>query len=244
MSRRLPKPSPSRSTRPARSTGNGWNRSPAASLGSCKHELGSLVYRNPEGGGWETADRYLSGNVRVKLVSAQSAATLDPSYRRNIEALETVQPPDLQPGDIEARLGSSWIPATDIRDFIVHTLDAGPESVRVAHAEAIATWTVETDYAAKIGVANTTTYGTARFRASDLIEDSINGRTPTAYDEREDGSRVVNQQETIAAREKQQQLKDRFREWVWEDPERSTRLAREYNDRFNNSACGNSTARI
>jgi N12 class adenine-specific DNA methylase len=172
--------------------------------------------------------------VRLKLAAAQSAATLDPSYRRNIEALEAVQPPDLQPGDIEARLGSFRIPATDIRDFIVQTLDAGPESVRVAHAEAIATWTIETDYAAKTGVANTTTYGTARFRAADLIEDSLNGRTPTAYDEREDGSRVVNQQETIAAREKQQQLKDRFREWVWEDPERSTRLARDYNDRFNN----------
>jgi len=199
-----------------------------------QQELGSLVYRNPEGGGWETADQYLSGNVRAKLVAARSAATLNPSYRRNIDALEAVQPPDLQPGDIEARLGSSWIPATDIRDFIAHTLDTGIESVRVSHAEAIATWTVEIDHGARTGVANTTTYGTARFRASDLVEDALNGRTPTAYDEREDGSRVVNQQETIAAREKQQQLKDRFREWVWEDSERSTRLGRDYNDRFNN----------
>lgn len=199
-----------------------------------QRELGSLVYRNPEGGGWETADRYLSGNVRAKLAAALSAATIEPSYRRNIEALEAVQPPDLQPGDIEARLGSSWIPATDIRDFIARALDTGPDSVRVSHAEAIAAWTVETDIAARTNVANTTTYGTARFRASDLIEDALNGRTPTAYDEREDGSRVVNQQETIAAREKQQQLKDRFREWVWEDPERSTRLGRDYNDRFNN----------
>lgn len=199
-----------------------------------QRELGSLVYRNPEGGGWETADRYLSGNVRAKLAAALSAATIEPSYRRNIEALEAVQPPDLQPGDIEARLGSSWIPAADIRDFIARTLDTGPDSVRVSHAEAIAAWTVETDMGARTNVANTTTYGTARFRASDLIEDALNGRTPTAYDEREDGSRVVNQQETIAAREKQQQLKDRFREWVWEDPERSTRLARDYNDRFNN----------
>ena len=75
---------------------------------------------------------------------------------------------------------------------------------------------------------------TSRFRASDLIEQALNGRTPTAYDEHEDGSRTVNQQETIAAREKQQQLKDRFREWVWEDRERARRLARDYNDRFNN----------
>ena len=76
-----------------------------------QHELGELVYRNPEGGAWETADRYLSDNVRAKLTTARSAAALDASYRRNIEALEAVQPPDLQPGDIEARLGSSWIPA-------------------------------------------------------------------------------------------------------------------------------------
>ena len=82
-----------------------------------QHELGGLVYRNPEGA-WETADRYLSGNVRAKLAAARSAAALDASYQRNIEALEAVQPADLQPGDIEARLGSSWIPATDIRDFV------------------------------------------------------------------------------------------------------------------------------
>ena len=122
----------------------------------------------------------------------------------------------------------------DIRDFVAQLIEAEPESVRVSHAEAIATWTLEIDLAARLSVSNTTTHGTARFRASDLIEDALNGRTPTAYDEREDGSRVVNQQETIAAREKQQQVKDRFREWVWEDPERAARLAREYNDRFNN----------
>ena len=197
-------------------------------------ELGELVYRNPEGGEWETADRYLSGNVRDKLATARSAAALDDSYRRNIDALVAIQPPDLQPGDIEARLGSSWIPETDIGAFVAHVLEAEPENVRVSHAGAIATWTLEIDYGAKTGVANTTTYGTARFRASDLLEDALNGRTPTAYDEREDGSRVINQLETIAAREKQQQIKDRFREWVWEDPERGARLARDYNDRFNN----------
>ncbi len=83
-------------------------------------------------------------------------------------------------------------------------------------------------------MSNTTTWGTSRFRASELIEQALNGRTPTAYDEHEDGSRTINQQETIAAREKQQQLKDRFREWIWQDGERASRLARDYNDRFNN----------
>ena len=99
---------------------------------------------------------------------------------------------------------------SDIRDFVAELLDVAPATVRVGYAEAIATWTVELDYAAKYSVSNTTTHGTARFRASDLIEQALNGRTPTAYDEDPDGNRVVNQQETIAAREKQQQLKDRF----------------------------------
>jgi N12 class adenine-specific DNA methylase len=179
-----------------------------------QRELGSLVYCNPEGGQWETADRYLSGDVRRKLAVATAAAGLDPAYERNIEALKAVQPVDLEPGDIEARLGSSWIPASDIRDFVAGLLDTAPRNVRVAHAPAIATWTVEIDGGEKFSVGNTTTFGSARFRASELIEQALNGRVPTAYDQQPDGSRIINQQETVAAREKQQQLKDRFREWV------------------------------
>ena len=176
-------------------------------------ELGSLAYRNPEGGTWETADRYLSGNVRAKLVVAQSSARLDPAYQRNVEALQAVQPPDLKPGEIEARLGSSWIPRSDIRDFVSELLDVAPATVKVGYAESIATWTLELDYAANYTVSNTTTHGTSRFRASDLIEQSLNGRTPTAYDQDPEGKCTVNQPETIAAREKQQQLKDRIGEY-------------------------------
>ena len=197
-------------------------------------ELGSLAYRNPEGGAWETADQYLSGNVRAKLVAAEASARLDPVYQRNIEALQAVQPKDLEPGEIEARLGSSWIPRSDIRDFVAELLDISPTSIKVGYAETIATWTLELDYGAKYVVSNSTTHGTARFRASELIEQSLNGRTPTAYDEDAEGNRTVNQPETIAAREKQQQLKDRFGEWVWEDPSRAKRLADDYNFRFNN----------
>jgi len=204
---------------------------PASEL---QEELGSLVYRNPEGGAWETADRYLSGNVRSKLAVAQVSAQSDPAYRRNVEALQSVQPKYLEPNEIEARLGSTWIPASDVRDFVTELLDVPHASVKIGYAETIATWTVELDYGAKHVVNNTTTHGTARFRASELVEQSLNGRTPTAYDEHEDGSRAVNQPETIAAREKQQQLKDRFRDWVWEDRERAERLAKEYNFRFNN----------
>ena len=199
-----------------------------------RDELGSLAYRNPEGGTWETADRYLSGNVRAKLAVAQASEQIDSAYRRNVEALQAVQPKDLEPGEIEARLGSSWIPPSDVRGFVAELLDVPRASVKIGYAETIATWTVELEYSAKHVVNNTTTHGTARFRASELIEQSLNGRTPTAYDEHEDGSRTVNQPETIAAREKHQQLKDRFRDWVWEDRERAERLAKEYNFRFNN----------
>src|ERR1035437_8988162 len=152
-----------------------------------QRELGSLVYCNPEGGLWETADRYLSGDVRRKLAVADAAAGLDPHFARNIEALKAVQPADLEPGDIEARLGSSWIPRSDIRDFVAGLLDTAPSNVRVAHAPAIATWTVEIDGGEKYSVGNTTTFGSARFRASELVEQALNGRVPTAYDQQPDG---------------------------------------------------------
>ena len=109
-------------------------------------ELGGLAYRNPEGGTWETADRYLSGNVRTKLAVAQMSAQLDPAYERNVEALRAVQPRDLEPGEIEARLGSTWIPRSDVRAFLAELLDVPPDSVKIAFAESIATWTVEPDY--------------------------------------------------------------------------------------------------
>jgi len=131
-----------------------------------------------------------------------------------------VQPEDILPGDISARLGSPWIPTSDIRDFIVQLLDIPERAVSVAHAGAIATWTVTLDGYAKSSVSNTTTHGTARFLASDLIEQALNGRVPTAYDEMPDKTRVINQRETIAAREKQQQLKDKFSEWAWKDEQR------------------------
>ena len=207
----------------------------AKSSSELQVELGSLVYRNPDAGTWETADRYLSGNVRNKLAVAQAAAQLNPTYKPNVAALQAVQPKDLEPGEIEARLGSSWIPKSDIQNYVAEVLQVPPGQVKVSHAETIATWTLELDYSAKYTVSNTTTHGTARFRASDLLEQSLNGRTPTAYDEDQDGRKTVNQPETIAAREKQQQLKDRFRDWVWEDPKRAERLASDYNLRFNNT---------
>ncbi len=201
--------------------------------GHLQRELESLIYRNPEGE-WETADRYLSGDVRAKLRTADAAATIDPSYRRNVEALTAVQPVDLLPGDISARLGSSWIPASDVKTFVKELLDVPERTVSVCHSGAIATWSLTLDSTAKSNVSNTTAWGTPRALASDLIDDALNGRTPTIYDQIDRDTRVVNQQETIAAREAQQKIKDRFSEWIWQDEERARRLARLYNDRFNN----------
>jgi N12 class adenine-specific DNA methylase len=199
-----------------------------------QRELDSLIYRNPEGE-WETADRYLSGDVRAKLKTAEAAATLDlTSYRRNVEALKEVQPVDLLPGDISARLGSSWIPASDVKKFVSELLDTPERTITVSHSGAIATWALTLDSTAKSNVSNTTAWGTTRALASDLIDDALNGRTPTIYDQIDKDTRVVNQQETIAAREAQQKIKDRFSEWIWQDEERAQRLARLYNDRFNN----------
>jgi N12 class adenine-specific DNA methylase len=196
-------------------------------------ELDALVYRNPEGE-WETADCYLSGDVRAKLKTAEAAASLDPSYHRNVEALKEVQPVDLLPGDISARLGSSWIPTGDVKKFVAELLDIPASAITVSHAGTIATWALTLESYAKANVSNTTAWGSPRALASDLIDDALNGRTPTIYDQIDKDTRVVNQQETIAAREAQQKIKERFSEWIWQDEERARRLARLYNDTFNN----------
>src|SRR5207245_5823479 len=134
---------------------------------------------------------------------------------------------------INARLGASWIPRSDIADFIAETLHVPVNDVSIGHAGEIAAWSVKLDFFASHSVSNTTTHGTKRMAASDLIEDALNMRVPTIYDTLPDDTRVVNQTETIVAREAQQKLKDRFARWIWEDPNRTERLARLYNDTFN-----------
>ncbi|HEX7362274.1 MAG TPA: SNF2-related protein [Bryobacteraceae bacterium] len=207
------------------------------SIPALETELTGLVFRNPEGNRWETADAYLSGNVRQKLRAAEAAAALSPEFTSNVEALRAVQPQDLEPGDIDARLGSPWIPVADIRSFLCELLSAEETEVSVSHAESIASWAVELGYGVKYAAANTTTYGTARFAAGTLIEQALNNRTPTAYDEvtGPNGEKrlVVNQNETLAGRERQQELKEHFQKWIWQDPARAERLARDYNERFN-----------
>jgi N12 class adenine-specific DNA methylase len=215
--------------------GVGWERMAeltGESIRQLQVELVGQVFQTPQGV-WETADEYLSGDVRSKLRTAEAAAAINPVFARNVEALRAVQPEDIKPGDIQARLGASWIPKSDIADFIAETLQLPRGDVSVGHAGAIATWSVKLDVLTARNVSNTTTYGTKRKSAADLIEDALNLRLPTIYDTLPDETRVVNQAETIAAREAQQKLKDLFTQWVWKDSTRAERLARLYNDTFN-----------
>ncbi|MVT69494.1 lactate dehydrogenase [Bradyrhizobium pachyrhizi] len=198
-------------------------------------ELGSAVFRDPADGSWQTADSYLSGPVRDKLRAAEAAAALDASYERNVTALQAVQPADLKPSDITARLGAPWIPATDIVAFVKETMDA---EIGIHHMPELASWTVE---ARQLGwmAAGTSEWGTDRRHAGELLADALNSRVPQIFDTIKDGDserRVLNVVDTEAAKTKLQKIKDAFQRWIWSDPDRTDRLARVYNDRFNNIA--------
>jgi N12 class adenine-specific DNA methylase len=197
-------------------------------------ELGDLIYLNPESKRWETADDYLSGNVRCKLAAAEAAGA---EFERNVEALTAVQPPDVLPGDIDANLGAPWIPALDIQAFAANLFSVSPDSLKVAHLKKDAVWSVEAGYAAEQSVAATADFGTSRANGSWLFELALNMKTPVIYDKVYVGDseqRVVNQPETLAAREKQRLIKENFRAWIFDDPDRAERLVRIYNDTYNN----------
>ncbi len=197
-------------------------------------ELGDLIYLDPQSKSWQTADAYLSGNVRAKLAEAIAAG---PKFTRNVEALQAVQPEDVLPGDIDANLAAPWIPASDIQQFCAELFRVAPPSIQVAYLPRDAVWSVDADDAAEKSVAATSDYGTARANGVWLLEQSLNMKTPVIYDTVRYGDkeeRVVNQEATLAAREKQRQLKERFRTWVFADPDRTERLVRLYNDTYNN----------
>ena len=197
-------------------------------------ELGDLIYFDPASNAWQTADAYLSGNVRDKLRAAEAAG---PAFARNASALAAVQPEDVPPGDIDANLGAPWIPAADVSAFAAELFKVDPARVPVAHLPRDAVWTLDAGYEAKASVAATSEYGTARANGTGLLELALNMKTPTVYDVTEvDGRdvRVVNPDETLAAREKQKLIKERFRSWVFADPDRTERLVRTYNDTYNN----------
>ena len=196
-------------------------------------ELDDLIFLDPESKTWLTADAYLSGNVREKLAAAERAGT---AYLRNAEALRDVQPEDVLPGDIDANLGAPWIPESDIQAFAGHLFNVGPSSIQVGHLPKDAVWSIDADSSAEQSVAATSEVGTARANGVWLFELALNMKTPVIYDPdpHDPDKRVVNQEATLAAKEKQKQIKERFRSWVFTEPERTERLVRLYNDTYNN----------
>lgn len=198
-------------------------------------ELGSAIFRDPAAGSWQTADAYLSGAVRDKLKAAEAAAALDPDYERNVTALQRVQPADLNPSDITARLGAPWIPASDVVAFVKETMGA---EIKIHHMPELASWTVETRQLGYMA-AGTSEWGTDRRHAGELLTDALNSRVPQIFDTIKRGAseqRILNVVDTEAAKTKLQKIKDEFQRWIWCDPDRTDRLARFYNDRFNNIA--------
>ena len=198
-------------------------------------ELGGAIYRDAADGAWQTADAYLSGRVRDKLKIAEAAAALDPTYQRNVAALAAVQPADLRPTDITARLGAPWIPAVDVVAFVREVMGA---DIRIHHVPELASWTVEARQLAYLAV-GTSEWGTGRRHAGELLADALNSRVPQIFDTIKDGDserRVLNVVDTEGAKEKLQKIKEAFQRWIWSDPDRTDRLARIYNDRFNDVA--------
>jgi N12 class adenine-specific DNA methylase len=193
-------------------------------------ELGDLIYLNPETKHWETADEYLSGNVRAKLAAADEAGAT-----HNAEALRAVQPEDVLPGDIDANLGAPWIPATDIQVFAEDLIRVPADTITIAHLAKDAIWSVESDWSAQQSVAATADYGTSRANGLWLFELALNMKSPVIYDPdpADSDKRVVNQEQTLAAKEKQKLIKERFKQWVFSDPDRTEKLVRLYNDTYN-----------
>ena len=164
-------------------------------------ELGELIFRDPESQSWQTADDYLSGNVRAKLAAAEAAG---PGFARDAEALSNVQPDDVLPGDIDANLGAPWIPENDIQAFAADLFNVPAASIQVAHLPKEAVWSIDADYAAQQSVAATSDYGTPRINGTGLLELALNMKTPVIYDPdpSDPDKRVVNQEATLAAKEK------------------------------------------
>lgn len=196
-------------------------------------ELGDRVLWTPEGG-LALSDVYLSGNIAEKLEKARALVTIEPKLKVTVEALIKAMPKPLKPGQIKARLGSGWIPARYVAHFIEELLPG--ITMQVTYIPKLGTWTV-THKRGYMPAENSSKYGTKRYTGLELIEAGLNAQTPVVYDTVEDAQgkekRVLNQQETIAAQAKLEELKTRFDTWLWSDDERAEQLAQIYNTRFN-----------
>lgn len=205
-------------------------------------ELQGVIFRIPasEPAKYVTADEYLSGNVRTKLLSAQAAAKEDPAYEINVEALKQVIPKDLSAAEISVRLGTTWIPQEDIQRFVMELLTPSSYAagrIRVRYTPMNGDWFIENKSSDFGNVKADSTYGTKRASAYRIIEDTLNLRDTRifdyVYDENGNKKAVFNAKETTAAQAKQEAIKQAFQDWIWKDPARRSRLVRYYNDTFN-----------
>ena len=205
-------------------------------------DLQGIIFKIPhlEPAKYVTADEYLSGNVRNKLVIAETAAKADPELFINTEALRKVIPKDLSAGEISVRLGATWIPQEDIQQFVMELLTPSSyaeSKIKVRYTAMNGDWFIENKSSDYGNVKADSTYGTKRASAYRIIEDTLNLRDVRIFDyildEHGNKKAVFNHKETTAAQAKQEVIKQAFQDWIWKDPERRNRLVRSYNDTFN-----------
>ena len=213
-----------------------------------KTELRGVIFKDPMGpndpeAGWQTADEYLSGDVRSKLRIAEMSAKHDSSFNINVEALQKAQPKDLDASEIDVRLGATWIDADYIQQFMQETFETPyylRRSIEVKFSEMTAEWRINGKSSPSYNdVAAYMTYGTDRANAYRILEETLNLKDIRIYDTIEDPDgkqkRVLNKKETTLAQQKQQAIKDAFQDWVWKDPRRREALVTKYNELFNST---------
>ena len=213
-------------------------------------ELSGVIFKDPAAdaddpeAGWQTADEYLSGNVRDKLRMAQLAAESHPEFKVNVDALTKAQPKDLEASEIDVRLGATWLAPSIVQQFMMETFQP-PYRIRYNNAITVryspytSEWRISNKSATGFGdIMATETYGTRRANAYKILEDTLNLRDSRVYDTIEENGkekRVLNQNETTLAQQKQQAIKDAFAGWVWKDPQRRALLVKKYNELFNST---------
>lgn len=201
-------------------------------------DLAGIIFFNPSSEQYETADEYLSGDVRWKLRLLKEID--NPKYATNMEALEKVQPNNLTASEIDVRLGATWIPPEDIQRFVIELLKPAyyaSSKIKVHYSRLTAQWNISGKTSDYGNVTANVTYGTKRINAYKIIEETLNLKDvrifDTVYDESSGEKRILNRNETVLAQQKQQLIKDAFRDWLWKDPDRRDRLTTLYNTKFN-----------
>ena len=212
-------------------------------------ELSGVIFKDPSAdptdpeAGWQTADEYLSGDVRAKLRMAQFAAETNPEFAVNVDALTKAQPRELEASEIDVRLGATWLNPDIIQKFMTETFQIPyylRHAVKVRYSPYTAEWRVEGKTATgRSDIISSETYGTSRANAYKILEETLNLKDVRIYDTIEDADgkpkRVLNKRETMLAQQKQQVIKDAFANWVWQDPQRRIALVKQYNELFNST---------